>query len=370
MKHLKVIHIIVAPAAGGAEVYVKDLVLNSSKAGITPVLIFTTRAKDIGRCELFEKEFLKELTEKGIDFTFLPKGSKRNVIKGAIALNKLLKLLKPDVVHSHLLTGVMHKLLSLSKVPLVYTHHNSVIKTNARLFSFLLNSCDGFVGISKTCSANLQKYLTVNKKVVTIFNAVDEKRLISCEDKILTNKQINLLAVGSLTEQKNYPLMFSVIKKLKGITNKKFHLNIAGEGIKKNELIELASLLGIDDVITFLGNRSDIPQLMSQSDIFIMSSDWEGLPIALIEAQLIGLPSIVTDVGGCSEVIRQTRGGVLTPKGNVAKFVESITPLFDETIRLSFSKNASVHSSCYEINNAVNLHKKYYESVIFDKYNI
>ena len=162
MKQLKVLHIIVTPAAGGAEVYVKDLVLNSAKVGITPVLLFIARAKEIGRCEVFEKEFLNELTEKGVEFAFLPKGSKRNVVKGALALNKLLKLIKPDVVHSHLLTGVVHKLLSLSKIPLIYTHHSSVIVTNDRLFSLLLNLCDGFIGISEVCSSILQKYLTAN----------------------------------------------------------------------------------------------------------------------------------------------------------------------------------------------------------------
>jgi glycosyltransferase involved in cell wall biosynthesis len=364
MKKLKVLHVIVAPATGGAEVYVKDLVLNSASNGIKPFLLFTAQAKEIGRCEMFEKKFLNELKNNGVEFFFLPQGSKRNVVKGALALNKLLKLIKPDIVHSHLLTGVVHKLLSLSKIPLIYTHHNSIIKNNARLFSFLLNSCDGFIGISKICSDNLHKYLIANKKLVTIFNAVDEKRLKSTDKKVLDKNQINLLAVGRLTQQKNYPLMLNVIKELKASTLQKFHLNIAGEGDKQSELIELVKDLELADTVTLLGNRSDISQLMSESDLFIMSSDWEGLPIALIESQLLGLPAIVTDVGGCCEVIAQTGGGILTPKGDVAKFVQSITSLFNETVRLEFSEKAKRNATCYEINAAVELHKKYYESFV------
>jgi glycosyltransferase involved in cell wall biosynthesis len=362
---MKVIHIIAAPAAGGAEVYVKDLVLNSMKSGMTPFLLFASHAKDIGRCEKYEAKFLTELTDNGIGFTFLPVGSRRNAFKGSMALRQLLKIINPDIIHSHLLTGVVHKLLSFSSIPLIYTHHNSVINTNPYLFAFLLKFCDGHIGISKICSNVLEKYLKVNKKVTTIFNAVDLNRLSISDGKVLVGEQINLLAVGSLTAQKNYPLVINAIKRIRENSTKKFHLNIAGEGEQKELLINLVSELKLNDTISFLGNRSDIPQLMSESDLFIMSSDWEGLPIALIEAQLLGLAAIVTDVGGCSEVIYQTGGGVLTPKGDTVKLAENIESFFDYSVLFKFSENAKKNSSCYEITKAVESHKKYYSSFLF-----
>ena len=361
---MKILHIIAAPAAGGAEVYVKDLVLNSMKSGITPFLLFISQAKDIGRCEKYEEKFLTELTDNGIGFYFLPVGSRRNVFKGSLALRKILKIITPDIIHSHLLTGVVHKVLSFSSIPLIYTHHNSVINTNRYLFKFLLKFCDGHIGISKICSDILQKYLKGSKKVTTIFNAVDFNRLSISEEKLLDINQINLLAVGSITTQKNYPLMVNAIKLVKENSTQKFHLNIAGEGDKKTEILELVSDLKLKDMITFLGNRSDISQLMSESDLFIMSSDWEGLPISLIEAQLIGLPSIITDVGGCREVIAQTGGGILTSKGDAAKLSEHIESLFDDSIRTKFAEKAKQNSACYEIIKAVKSHKKYYSSFL------
>lgn len=361
---MKVLHVIAAPAAGGAEVYVKDLVLNSMKSGITPFLLFISHAKDIGRCEQYEEKFLAELTDNEIDFYFLPIGSRRNAFKGSLALRKILKISKPDIIHSHLLTGVVHKVLSFSSIPLIYTHHNSVINTNPYLFKFLLNFCDGHIGISEICSNILQKYLKVSKKVTTIFNAVDFNRLGISEGKLLDLNQINLLAVGSITTQKNYPLMIKAIKLVKENSTQKFHLNIAGEGDKKDEVLALVRDLKLKDTITFLGNRSDIPQLMSESDLFIMSSSWEGLPISLIEAQLIGLPSIITDVGGCSEVIAQTGGGILTSKGDAVKLSEHIESLFDDLTRIKFAEKAKQNSACYEITEAVKSHKKYYSSFL------
>jgi len=361
---MKILHIIAAPAAGGAEVYVKDLVNNSAHFGITPFLLFISHAIDIGRCEVYEKQFLNELTENGVEFSFLPAGSRRNIIKGSLGFKKLIKGIKPDLIHSHLLTGVVHKVISFSSIPLIYTHHNSVINTNTLLFRLLLSFCKGHIGISKICSDILQKYLPSNKKVTTIFNAVDLKRLNISEKRILDKHQINLLAVGSLTSQKNYPLMINAIKLLKENSNQKFHLNIAGEGDKKSELLKLVSDLNLIDTISFLGNRSDIPQLMSESDLFIMSSDWEGLPISLIEAQLIGLPSIVTDVGGCSEVITQTSGGILINKGDKVKLSEQIESLFDYAARVNFAEKAKLNASCYEINASIESHQKYYSYFI------
>lgn len=361
---MKVIHIISAPAAGGAEVFVKDLVLNSKSQGITPFIIFISRANVIGRCDTYEKDFLNDLAENSIEFDFLPSGSRRNIVKGLLGFKKLLKAISPDIIHSHLLTGVVYSVISFSCIPLIYTHHNSVISTNRHLFSFLLKYCHGHIGISKICSDILQKYLPADKKTLTIFNAVDMNRLKITKKKVLDRKQINLLAVGSLTAQKNYPLMVSAIKLIKDNSTRKFHLNIAGEGDKKNELLKLVRDFKLTDSITFLGNRSDIPQLMSESELFIMSSDWEGLPISLIEAQLIGLPSIVTDVGGCSEVIAQTGGGIIVNKGDAAILSEHIESLFDDSIRIKLAGNAKQNSYCYEIAEAVKSHKKYYTSFL------
>jgi glycosyltransferase involved in cell wall biosynthesis len=117
--------------------------------------------------------------------------------------------------------------------------------------------------------------------------------------------------------------------------------------------------------VEFLGNRNDIPQLMNKADVFVMSSSWEGLPISLLEAQCTGLPAIVTDVGGCKEVLDITHGGVIVESDNPQNFSEVLLSLIKSMeLRNKFTQNSLTHAHHFSIEYCISKHRDLYQSTI------
>ena len=124
------------------------------------------------------------------------------------------------------------------------------------------------------------------------------------KDNLIEREVINFLMVGSLEQRyKGFDIALRAINQLK--TNKKFTINIVGEGIYLEELKKLASELNLEEAINFCGkvSREEVLRLMISCDIFLMPSRTEGLPRALIEAMAMGAPAIGSNVGGIPELL-------------------------------------------------------------------
>jgi glycosyltransferase involved in cell wall biosynthesis len=122
--------------------------------------------------------------------------------------------------------------------------------------------------------------------------------------------------VGRLERQKDYPTflaaMARVLAELADVD-----VLVAGEGALRAELEALASRLGIADRVRFLGLRHDVPALLGGVDVLALTSRYEGLPNVVIEAMATGAVAVVTDVGGCRELIVPGETGFLVPPGDV-----------------------------------------------------
>jgi glycosyltransferase involved in cell wall biosynthesis len=90
-------------------------------------------------------------------------------------------------------------------------------------------------------------------------------------------------------------------------------LLIAGHGRLRKQLVATASELGLENHVRFLGMRRDVDALMNAADAYVMSSAWEGTPLALLEAAATGLPIVATEVGGNGDVVLDGRSGRLVP---------------------------------------------------------
>jgi glycosyltransferase involved in cell wall biosynthesis len=93
-------------------------------------------------------------------------------------------------------------------------------------------------------------------------------------------------------------------------------LLLAGAGPLEGELKDLAKGMGIGSRVRFLGSRSDIPALLNAADASVLSSTYEALPMALLEAAASGLPVVTTDVGGTSDIVIHGVTGLLAPPAN------------------------------------------------------
>lgn len=357
---MKVMHIISSPAAGGAEIYVKDLCINMAKNGCDIFILFISHAVEIGRSKEFENNFLEELTANNIAFDFVGNDCKRNIYKGIKKVRKATKFFDPDIIHSHLYFGAIFSLFT-NKKNRIYTHHNIKLRASKHIYKVLDLGTKAYIGICEACTELLKTH--THKRVVKINNGVDPQRVIkklqSCDEP---NKPIKIFMAGRLVEQKNYKL---ILEALSEISFSNYQLIIAGEGPEKEKLEILAKRLGISGKVIFLGNCNNVNEAMSEADVFAMCSAWEGLPISLIEATLAGLPVIVTGVGGCAEIVNYVNNGIIVHNLSANSYGNALNSiLVSPSLREKFHKNALNKSHIYTIESCVEQHINLYYEIL------
>ncbi|MFV0443589.1 MAG: glycosyltransferase [Planctomycetaceae bacterium] len=124
---------------------------------------------------------------------------------------------------------------------------------------------------------------------------------------------LTAISVARLSPVKDFPTLLRGVAKAH-LQVPKFRLQIIGDGAERRGLEQLASELGLSGVVTFLGERSDVPALLKQAGFFVSSSKTEGISLTLLEAMAVGLPVLTTSVGGNPEiVIEGTTGRLVEP---------------------------------------------------------
>lgn len=355
---MKIIHVVAAPASGGAEILVKDLCKSLLHLGHQVKIVFISDSIDIGRGADFQNRFLSELSSLGISYSILGHNTKRNPILGMMRMRKIIKKFEPDIIHCHLLYGLLFNVF-FRKEKIIYTHHSINLNTNGFFLKFLFSNTKAIVGISDLCTNTLSKRF--KNPIFTIYNGVDKKRLNISRTINKESKKIIGLAVGRLTEQKNYHLLIDSVAKIKEVS---FKIIIAGEGHLEAELAQKVKRLDLQDHIEFLGNVVDMNSVYNKSDFFIMTSSWEGLPISAIEATLHGLPLILSDVGGNSEIINNCGNGILVKSLDSSSFARELkSVLKNEKLRAKYSKSATDNGDVYSMERCVIKHEELYRNV-------
>jgi len=138
------------------------------------------------------------------------------------------------------------------------------------------------------------------------------------------------LAVGRFEIAKDYPNMLHAFAQVCQRDSNAVLL-LVGHGSLQQETESLAQSLGLGDRIRFLGVRSDVPEIMAAADGYVMSSAWEGMPIALLEAAAAGLPIVATRVGGNHEVVRDGESGFLVPHRDAEALGQAMLRLMEQT---------------------------------------
>ena len=108
---------------------------------------------------------------------------------------------------------------------------------------------------------------------------------------------------------------------------------IPGVGPEEPNVRALATRLGLDDHVSFLGFRTDLPELLAAADIQVHSSDEEGVPLAILAGMAAGLPIVSTEVGGIAEVLRHERSGVLVPRRDPRRLAAALDDLVGDHLR-------------------------------------
>lgn len=180
----------------------------------------------------------------------------------------------------------------------------------------------------------------------------------------LENKQI-VIFVGRLSEQKDVKLLLKSWAESIAKINQDWILVLIGFGPLQSELEKYANQLGINKRVKFVGMQKNVEEWLSGSDIFIQSSRREGLSNTMLEAMSSGLPVIVTQVSGTTEIVKETGAGIVVPIGDANSLANAIIKMISSDL-LRQQKGAisrKVIEEKFSISKVALSHEKLYESL-------
>lgn len=192
-----------------------------------------------------------------------------------------------------------------------------IVKVMSRL---LMKRADGFVFQTEDAKKYYQKIL--KDRGVVIYNPLISKKIpIRDENRI----ECNIVSVGRLTAQKNQKMLITAFSKICG-KFPQYTLTIYGEGPLRKELTSYIKELNLEKRILLAGNKENVIDLIKNASFFVLTSNYEGMPNALIEAMAIGIPSISTDCpcGGPRTLITHMKNGILIPVDDVNSLKETL----------------------------------------------
>lgn len=290
---------------GGAE-RVTSILSENWVAQSHSVTIYTTMIKP-------EKEFVLAEGVKRIECNC---GGRISTIK---TLRQALKKERQDVVlimDTPMCAIAVPALMGLS-IPFIVSERSSpstkaIKKTTKMVSRFLMNFADGFV--FQTNGAKSCYNTRIQKRSIVIPNPIKLNSIPSPYEK---ERDKRVVAVGRLIPAKNYPILFEAFKDVHH-EFEDFILEIYGEGELKEYLQLLIQKLDASKYIKLMGSTDNVLMEIRTAAVYVLSSDIEGMPNALIEAMAMGMPCISTDCpsGGPKDLIENEYNGLLIQKNN------------------------------------------------------
>ncbi|MGL6256872.1 glycosyltransferase [Aeromonas caviae] len=310
---LKINFIITGLGMGGAERQVCDLADKLAEKGY-PVLLISMTGEKINMPQTGKVEVVI------LNMVKTPWGFVRAYLQSRRIINNF----KPDIVHSHMVhANIFSRLLRLTiKMPkLICTAHSSNEGGLVRMLAYRLTNslCDINTNVSQEAvDISVKRGATPANRIIAMHNGIDIERFVfdivsrkKLRDELGLVESIPLiLAVGRLTEAKDYPNLLTAFQRIIS-TGSMAHLVIIGSGEEFINLNSIVAELGLKNRVHFLGLRYDVQQWMSAADVYVMSSAWEGMPLVLLEAMACERVVVATDCGGVKEVVGDA--GFLVP---------------------------------------------------------
>lgn len=333
-----ILYIITKPEIGGAQGNVYDLISNFQKDYEVHLLTATHG----------------QLTEKvialGVKVHIIPNLTRSiNLLEDFLAVKQcisLIKIIKPDVIHAHSSkAGVVARLAGvICSIPTVFTAHGWGFTPGTpklrRAVALIAEKLLAPLATKLICVSHSDRQLALSlgvgseNSLVVVRHGINN---ISVITSIPAQQPPRLIMVARFNEQKDQTTLLKAIVKLKDYN---FHLDLVGSGVSLESCKTLAQTLGIIDKVSFLGDRKDIPKLLAKSQIFVLSTHYEGLPISILEAMRAGLPVVATSVNGIPEEIEDGNTGLLVPPRDVEALVSALSKLIQSPeIRQQMGEN-------------------------------
>jgi glycosyltransferase involved in cell wall biosynthesis len=369
VKKIRVVHIVPMLSPGGAERVALHIVSGMNRRRYEPAVISLTGRMN---CELDHL-----LDEAGVEVRYLGKhlGFDYRMFS---QVYRALRDFRPDIVHTHLqvLRYVFPSLLVLKLTSALHTVHNLAereIEPGMRwLQRYALKHGVVPVAVAEEVALSMVRTYGISKcRVIPNCIPTDSyahpktPRSEWRERQGFAENDVLFVCVARFAPQKNHALLLNAFAR-GSASDPNAHLVLVGEGNLQKSLEVQAKSLGVDRQTHFLGLRADIPDVLGAMDVFVLSSDYEGNPLSVMEAMAAGLPIVSTAAGGVPDLFESGREGLIVQRGNVQELSSAMTFLLgNREIRQCLGMAAARRARRnYDVSTMVRAYEGLYEGLI------
>lgn len=344
MRKIKVLHIIKSLGRGGAEMLLPETLKIHDPLKFEFHSIYFLPWKD---------QMVKSIEEAGGRVICFAAKNNIQLLQQYSKVISYCKENKIDVIHCHLpWAGFLGRIVfAKTGIPTVYTEHNMQERyhlVTKKINQLSFNSQSLGLGVSEDVTHSIKNNISLKIPVRTLLNGVNTKSFqkdITYRTKIrkdlgIPNDAIVLGNVAVFRFQKRLVEWLRVFKKLEKRNENLFGI-IVGAGPLEEEIKTELTKLNLANKVFFPGLQTNVKPYFSAMDIFMMSSSFEGLPIALLEAMSMECAVVSTDAGGIKEVIRHKKDGLTCKVEEWERLSDLCQDLLDDSEKLENYKKAS-----------------------------
>ncbi len=325
---MRILYVITKSEIGGAQTHLMEVVRYMHRAGHDVSVVTGTAGW-----------LTNELAAIGVDYEILP-DLIRDInpakdIKTITSICHILEDKQPDIIHCHSSkAGIVGRVAgAIKNIPAVFTAHgwaftNGVSPAKRIIYAAIEHM---MLGITKRviCVSEFDRQLAKRwflhnyNRIVTVHNGIVDKTFnsnIAREDFL----PLKLVSVARFSHQKNNMELIRAVEQINKLYSGSLQLNMVGDGPLLSEAQAYVTSHKLENDVHFLGSRTDVDDILNKNDIFCLISNYEGLPISIIEAMRAGMPIIASDVGGVNELVQDEVNGFLIPRGNISELVDKL----------------------------------------------
>jgi glycosyltransferase involved in cell wall biosynthesis len=310
---------------GSTENYIRELVRRADPERVDWTLVIP------------DDDVLRPLRELDADVRALPRASYTNAALAGAAVGRALRSAAPDLVHVADVDPPSMLAAWALRRPAIVTHHTPELRPRdnpvgqsvrrlawaTRPFVIFTSDLDRETGVSREPIAR--------ERTAVIPLGIDLERFAPREGDGRVRRAVGVGperrlvgTVGLLKRQKRHDLLIDAATRVDAT------FVIVGEGPERAALEHRIARLQLGERVFLLGHRDDVPEVLADLDVFALSSDFEGMCLAVAEALAVGTPVVATWVGGVPQTVAHEHTGLLVPPGNVAELSAAISRMLDD----------------------------------------
>lgn len=321
---MKVLHMLQSNRFSGAENVVCQIISMCKSYGVE----FAYSSRD--------GQIREALKDRNIEFYPIEKMS-------VSEFRRVIKEVKPDVIHAHDMAASFYAALACGNVPLVSHIHNNAfnsrgVSLKSILYYIAARKAKHIFWVSQSSYNGYVFHKSLEKKSSILYNVIDIEALKRKMEKDTNDYDFDIVYLGRLTYQKNPERLLRVLKKIRD-KYQGVKIAVIGTGDLEAEIKRTAVEMGMSSSVKFLGFLSNPSKILHDAKAMIMTSRWEGTPMCALEAMALGVPIVSTPTDGLKDVISEGETGFLSDDDDVLA-MRCVDLIKDEELYRRLSANS------------------------------